>query len=196
MILVYSHKITPRLKYIFKTVFCDVLKSTIEFTTDKDKFEKAEGIKINYSKSKLNSGIYFEPSTLLFGDTIQQQAIKISEFEGNPCFYQVTNESTFPFDPFAASFYLISRYEEYLPHKKDKHGRFCIKDAIAYQNDFLETPLVNIWIKKIAAIIESTYPNFNFPKQEFEYLSTIDIDNAFAYKHKNFTRNFSRGIPN
>jgi len=188
MILVYSHKITPRLKYIFKTIFCDVLKSTIEFTSDKDSFKKAEGIKINYSNSELNSGIYFEASTLLFENTIITQEINIGEFEENPCFYQVDDKSTFPFDPFAASFYLISRYEEYLPHKKDNHGRFYIKEALAYQHNFLEKPLVNIWANKIASIIENSNANFKFPERKFDSLSTLDIDNAYAYKHKGFIR--------
>lgn len=190
MILVYTHKITPRLKYIFKTIFNDVLKTEINFTTDKSIFEQTKGIKINYSNSKLNSGIYFEASSLLFEDIIQQQEIIVKEFESNPCFFEVNSQSTFPFDPFAASFYLVSRYEEYLPHKKDKHGRFCIKEALAYQHNFIEIPLVNIWINKIATIIEKDYPKYKFTDRKFQFLSTLDIDNAYAYKHKGFIRTF------
>ncbi|MDG1475899.1 MAG: polysaccharide deacetylase family protein [Vicingaceae bacterium] len=188
MILVYSHNLTPRLKYIFKTIFTDILLVKIEFTSDIQVFEKYESVKINYSDSELNSGIFFQASKLLFEDTIQQQEIIVKEFEGSPSFFEVDNQSAFPFDPFAASFYLISRYEEYLPHKKDKHGRFCIKEALAYQYNFLETPLVNIWINKIVNLIEKEHPNFKFPQRNFEFLSTLDIDNAFAYKHKGFTR--------
>ena len=35
-----------------------------------------------------------------------------------PTFFNTANEGAYPFDIFAASFYLISRYEEYLPHLK------------------------------------------------------------------------------
>ena len=63
-------------------------------------------------------------------------------------FFSVNN-SVFPFDPFAASFFMISRYEEYLPHIKDIHGRFEAKESLAFKNNFLEKPIVDIWINLI-----------------------------------------------
>ena len=134
MILIYSHKLTNRLRYIFKTIFTDVLLVPIEFSSEIEFFESFEGAKINYSNSKLNSGLFFQASTLLFENTIEKQNIKTIDFEGNPGFFSVNENSTFPFDPFAASFYLISRYEEYLPHQKDEHGRFLAKKSLAFQN--------------------------------------------------------------
>ncbi len=187
MILIYSHKLTPRLRYIFKTIFKNVLKTEIHFTDNIEEFEKSDTIKINYSPSKLNSGLFFQSSTILFETGIKEQEISLFEFEGNKCFFSVGKDSEFPFDPFAASFYLISRYEEYLPHIKDNHERFLASESLAFQNSFLEIPLVNIWINQIAKKIESV-PNFNFPQRNFELISTIDIDNAYAYKHKGFIR--------
>jgi len=32
------------------------------------------------------------------------------------------SEGDYPFDIFSAVFYLLSRYEEYLPYKKDMYG--------------------------------------------------------------------------
>ncbi len=187
MILIYSHKLTNRLRYIFKTVFNDVLKTEISFTNNIEEFEKSNDLKLNYSPSKLDSGIFFQSSNILFETGIKEQEISLSEYEGNKCFFSVGRDSQFPFDPFAASFYLISRYEEYLPHIKDNHERFLASESLAFQNDFLETPLVNIWINQIANKIEST-TDFKFLKRNFEFISTIDIDNAYAYKHKGFIR--------
>ncbi|NQX96970.1 MAG: hypothetical protein HRT73_03700, partial [Flavobacteriales bacterium] len=84
--------------------------------------------------------------------------------------------------------YLVSRYEEYLPHKKDEHDRFLASEGLAFQNSFLEIPLANIWINNLANKIESHFQNFKFEKKEFQFISTIDIDNAYAYKHKGFIR--------
>ena len=187
MILIYSHKLTNRLRYIFKTIFKDVLKTDIRFTDDVEEFENSNHIKINYSPSQLNSGIFFQRSTILFETGIKEQEIRLSEYKGNKCFFSVGRDSEFPFDPFAASFYLISRYEEYLPHIKDNHDRFLAIESLAFKNNFLETPLVNIWINEIAQKIESI-TNFKFPERQFEFVSTIDIDNAFAYKHKGVIR--------
>ena len=187
MILIYSHKLTNRLRYIFKTIFKDVLKTAIRFTDDVEEFENSAHVKINYSPSKLNSGIFFQRSTILFETGIKEQEISLSEYKGNKCFFSVGRDSEFPFDPFAASFYLISRYEEYLPHIKDNHERFLASESLAFKNNFLETPLVNIWINEIAQKIESA-TDFRFPERKFDFVSTIDIDNAFAYKHKGVIR--------
>ncbi|MEJ6736241.1 MAG: polysaccharide deacetylase family protein [Flavobacteriales bacterium] len=188
MILIYVHKLTPRIKYIFKTIFTDVLQVNISFTSDCKEFENHEGVKINYSDSKLSSGIFFQATTLLFETKIQKQDIIISEYENKPCFYSVDNESILPFDPFAASFYLISRYEEYLPHKKDEHRRFLANESLAFQHDFLEEPLVNLWTTKITRLITLNYPEFDIPPREYQYISTLDIDNAYAYQHKGIIR--------
>jgi len=165
-----------------------VLQTQIEFTTSIDEYEKFEKAKINYSNSNLNSGLYFQSTSILFETEIQEQEISVFDFEGNKCFFNVGNESEFNFDPFAASFYLISRYEEYLPHKRDNHGRFLASESLAFQNNFLDVPIVNIWINKIAKRLETHFDGFHFPKNSFKYISTIDIDNAYAYKHKGFIR--------
>jgi hypothetical protein len=188
LILIYSHKLTPRLKYIFKTIITDVLQTEIIFTDNIDEYEKSDDIKINYSTSKLNSGLFFQNSTILFETGIKEQSINVFDFEANPCFFDVGNDSELPFDPFATSFYLISRYEEYLPHIKDNHERFLASESLAFQNKFLDKPLVNIWINEIAKRIEKKHDSFKFPKRNFKFMSTIDIDNAYAYRHKGFIR--------
>ncbi|PJA07029.1 MAG: hypothetical protein COX70_08320 [Flavobacteriales bacterium CG_4_10_14_0_2_um_filter_32_8] len=188
MILIYSHKITPRLNYIFKTIFLDILQVNVAFTNRIEAFENSENVKINYSTTPLNSGLFFQSSPLLFETGIKEQTITIFEFEGNTCFFKVGKDSQFPFDPFAASFYLISRYEEYLPHINDKDERFLASESLAFQNNFLATPVVNYWINAIEKKVETHYPNFKFKKRTFKFIPTIDIDNAYAYRHKGFIR--------
>ena len=157
-------------------------------TNELEEYENYTGVKISYTTTPLNSGLFFQSSNLLFETGITEQDISVFEFEEHKCFFSTSKLSSFPFDPFAASFYLISRYEEYLPHIKDAHNRFVASESLAVQENFIEEPLVNIWINKIAKKIESEYANFKFPEQKFEYLSTLDIDNAYAYKHKGFLR--------
>ena len=188
MILIYSHKLTPRLNYIFKTIFLDILQVNIAFTSSIEEFENSESVKINYSTTPLNSGLFFQSSTLLFETGIKEQTISVFEFEGNKCFFKVGKDSQFPFDPFAASFYLISRYEEYLPHINDKDERFLASESLAFQNNFLAVPVVNHWINEIEKRITNNFPNFQFKKRTFKFISTIDIDNAYAYRHKGFIR--------
>ncbi|MCB0403106.1 MAG: polysaccharide deacetylase family protein [Flavobacteriales bacterium] len=190
MILIYSHKLTNRLKYIFTTIFKDVLLTPVEFTQDPETFKQHPDVKINYTSKNLGSGLFFQSSTLLFENGITEQNISVFKHEEYPCFFAVSKESALPFDPFAASFYLISRYEEYLPHIRDEHERFNAMESLAYKHRFLQLPLVNIWINQIEQIIRKAYPEFNFPERKFQFISTIDIDNAYAYKHKGNLRAF------
>jgi hypothetical protein len=119
--------------------------------------------------------------------------INVMQWEDVPCFFQTNPGSEVPFDIFAASFYLISRYEEYLPHVKDEHERFPASESLAYQHKFLDQPVIDIWALKFRDLLARTFPKYQDElrneKRKFDFISTIDIDMAFKFKHKGFTRN-------
>lgn len=188
MILIYSHKLTNRLTYIFDTLLSGILGIELEYTDSVEKFTMHEGPKLNYSNTSLESGLFFQCSNILFETGIKEQTINVSTFEDLPCFFSVGRDAVLPFDPFGVSFYLISRYEEYLPHIKDQHERFPASESLAYMNGFLDEPLVNQYVEVIAKKINEKYPELVFPTRKFTFISTIDIDNAYAYKHKGFIR--------
>ena len=56
-------------------------------------------------------------------------------------FFEQTENSALPFDVFAAGFYLLSRYEEYLPHKRS-FSSLSAKESLAYKNGFLKIPII------------------------------------------------------
>jgi len=188
MLLIYTHKINNRIRYIFNLIFHDLLLIEIKFTNKITEFNNYEGPKLNYSFQPVADEIFFSPANLLFETGIRQQTIEHVEFDGIKCPFPVYKNSCFPFDPFAASFYLTSRYEEYLPYKKDKFDRFDASESLAFSLGFLQKPVVNIWANKIAAVIMERYPQFVFPKKKYKFIPTIDIDSAWAYKQKGFIR--------
>jgi hypothetical protein len=83
---------------------------------------------------------------------------------------------------------LISRYEEYLPHKRDHYNRFIPENSIAFNNDFLQIPLVDHWGELLKERIKEYYPQIKIKRRTYTFLSTIDVDNAYAYKEKGFVR--------
>ncbi len=188
MLLIYSHKITHRLKYILNLIFTDVLGVNIELTTDSEYFRKHKGVKLSYTNNPLSDELFFVSRNLLFETGITEQNISVFDYNNNKVFYATGKASALPFDVFAASFYLVSRYEEYLPHIRDEHDRFIAEDSLAYMNGFLDKPVVNIWILWIKELIQKKYPQIVFPERKYEFISTIDIDNAYAYREKGFTR--------
>jgi hypothetical protein len=188
MLLVYTHKITPRVNYIFKQFFLRILETPISFTTKVDEFVAHNGPKLTYSKTPLGLEFYIRSHDLLFEQGINDIDISILKWDDTPCFFPAGEASSIPFDIFAASFYLITRYEEYLPHVQDIHERFPADESIAFKNGFLEKPVIDIWAFKFLEILKQKFPNYTFKERKFEMISTIDVDMAYAYKHKGIIR--------
>ncbi|WP_196885288.1 polysaccharide deacetylase family protein [Aureivirga sp. CE67] len=187
MILIYSHKITPRLTYIFKHIFVRILQIEISFTSDISEFVSFSGPKLTYAKQALGKEFFIRSHDLLFQQGIQDVEISMNSWEEVPCFFPSMN-SSIPFDIFAAGFYLLSRYEEYFPHKEDQYERFPASESLAYKSGFLEFPVIDIWAYKFLKVLKERYPDFEVIEREFEYISTFDIDIAFDYKHKGIIR--------
>lgn len=188
MLLVYSEFNSPRLSYILKFILGTLLGYSYKITTNKQEYINFEGAKLNYSSESNLNGIWICPSNLLLSNKIENFKPEIIESNWGKIIFPISTNSKIPFDIFSASFYLLSRYEEYLPFTPDEHNRFSPEQSISYKADFLNKPIINIWAKKLFEIINLTYPNLTFNKSTFKFISTIDIDNAFAYKAKGFYR--------
>jgi len=190
LILVYTHKITPRLRYVFKHIFTRVLQIPVKFTATIEEFVAHNGLKMTYSKAPLGNEFFIRSNELLFEQGVNDLDINILYWEEVPCFFNTGSKSVIPFDIFAASFYLLSRYEEYLPHVRDVHERFTAEQSVAFKYRFLEKPVVDIWAYKLLEKLKEKFPEYNYKTREYQYISTIDVDNAYAYKHKSFIRTF------
>ncbi|MGQ0828160.1 MAG: DUF7033 domain-containing protein [Bacteroidota bacterium] len=188
MLLIYTHKITHRNKYIFNLIFKDILGIDINLTDDADAFKKYNGAKLSYTNNPLGDELFFTSRNLLFETGVSEQNISVFEYNAYKVFYATGKASALPYDVFAASFYLVSRYEEYLPHIRDEYDRFDAKDSLAFMNGFLQKPVVNTWALWIKELLQKKYPQLAFPEKKYEFISTIDIDNAYAYREKGFTR--------
>lgn len=188
MLLIYIQKITHRNKYTFNLIFKDILGIDWKPTTDPTEFKNYHGPRISYTTQPIGDELFFQSAKLLFDTGIKEQEFTVFEYRESKVFFAAGKSSAFPFDPFAAAFYLVSRYEEYLPHIRDEYDRFDAKVSLAYQHKFLTKPVVNTWAGWIRDIIRDRYPELDFPEQHYRYVSTIDIDNAYAYKEKGLMR--------
>ncbi len=188
-ILIYTHKRTNRVLYIFKHVFGEMLGLDAECIHDKEAFTAYEGPKLNYSFQPIGDEPFIMADDLLFERGISEQELNFADYNGQKSFFLTYNKkSVFPFDLFSASFYLITRYEEYLPFMKDKYGRFDAEESLAFSEGFLNKPLINIWAKDLADKLQSFYPDLEVKLPQYKFISTIDIDAAFAYRQKGMLR--------
>jgi len=188
LIIIYTPEATKRLEYILKFIFSDILKIEFQITTDKDAFRKSNLPKVNYSHEEISDSFWIEPIDLLFESNILQKKIEVNTWNNYKVFFQTSEKADIPFDLFAASFYLISRYEEYLPFSADQHGRFEANQSLAFKNRFLYDPIVDQWTYSFAQMLKHKFFGLNLPERKFTFIPTIDIDNAYAYLYKGAVR--------
>ena len=193
MLLVYTHNLTPRVKYVFRQIFINILNIDVSFTTEKSFFLNSNLPKISYTHSQLKNELFFQSHPILFEKEVIERNISISKYNSVISFFLVKN-STLPFDPFGTSFYMLSRYEEYLPHIKDKFGRFEAKESLAFKYGFLDKPVVDQWAQIIKLEISTKYSSLNFPSKNFNFINTIDVDCAYLYLEKGLVRTLGSSL--
>jgi hypothetical protein len=185
--LFYTASITNRLQYTVSVLFEAAGIQQYEITKDADAYKSFIGGKINYSSAQItNNEVWIQPVSLLFDKDIMRQEIEMISFKDFPAFYKTSGD--FPFDLFAASFYLISRYEEYLPHSLDMYGRYAHENSLAFKHEFLQLPLVNLWLKEFAILLQQKFPGLLLKPADFAFLPTYDIDIAWSYLNKGLVR--------
>jgi hypothetical protein len=178
-LLVYSKEVGPRLSYIVKVLFHDRAR----ITTSKAILWAHEGARINYSTEKIETVFQIIPHGLLTEQGIREQSVTCSQWKDLPVFFQTNGE--LPFDLFAAAFYLVSRYEEYLPNEPDQYGRYAHTSSLAYREGFLRLPLVNRWLQHFEEALQARFgSSLKVCVSKFRFLPTYDIDIAYAYRHQ------------
>ncbi|EDP97996.1 polysaccharide deacetylase family protein [Kordia algicida OT-1] len=188
MLLVYTQKITPRLRYTFKHLMTRILGIPVDFTTKIETFIAHNEVKMSYVKQPLGDEFFVRCQDLLFEQGIGEVELTIQQWDEIPCFFPASEKSTVPYDIFAASFYMLSRYEEYLPYVKDEHGRYTAQESLAFKNNFLTIPVVDIWCQKFLKIFQEKFPNIVAEKRTFTYKPIVNIPVAFAYKKRGMIR--------
>lgn len=189
MILVYVDKITNRIGYTLNLIFKDILGVEYNITNNRDNFANHLGAKFSYCKNRIKDEPFIYSTDLLFESTIEIKDIEVFYFEENPAIFRTyAKDSILPYDILAASFYFVSRYEEYLPFIQDMHRRFRYEESIAFQKCFLNKPIVNIWAMSLGKKLKSIFPDLEFAKHYFRFYNTIDIDSAYSFKEKGALR--------
>ncbi|MFN8289162.1 MAG: polysaccharide deacetylase family protein [Chitinophagaceae bacterium] len=185
--IVFSPNITPRLRYSCNFIGKELTGDEPLLTASRDEFILYDGPRINYSHARVTQDeFWIKPHSLLFEKGIQPQAIDCAEWNFHKIFFKTSGEA--PFDIFAAVFYLLSRYEEYLPHEKDACGRFDYKASLAYRENFLELPVINTWLQQLKVLLRNKFPGYEFLANRFTFLPTYDIDEASSFKYKQWWR--------
>ena len=187
--IVFAATITPRLLHAVTWLGNYLFGKPLPIITD-EKGLTENDLVFNYSSIVLPFTCFqVQPHTLLFETGIRPQEIEIKYQQNQPYFFSTAGD--FHFDIVAASFYLIQRYEEYEPHQKDTYGRYAPANSLAYKNNFLHLPLVDLWMKNFKTVLQEKFKerDIHFTERKFHFTPTYDVDIAYDKQGKGWLRN-------
>ncbi len=190
--LIYAVNHTPRLQYVLDELIVNRLGLSYKITDNQEYFKKSPSFKINYHVQIREACLNIPASYLLSEDTIHEVSPRAEpDKKWKYIFFKEdfidipdvkTDTQILNFDLFSCVFYLLSRYEEYLPSHKDEHARYVETNSLAFRAGFLEFPLVDYWVQNLKICLKKLYPEIVFKPISFTQINSIDID--FAYKYK------------
>ncbi|MDZ7635334.1 MAG: polysaccharide deacetylase family protein [Bacteroidales bacterium] len=182
---IYSQEITPRLEYAAEIIFSSILGIEYEITADRRKIGGNPAI--IYSDEKVREQFVIRPSGLLAASGVTPLEPEVAYLDDLPVLFP-SEGGSIAFDIFSAAFYMLSRYEEYLPFAPDVHGRYQAIRSLAYRKGFLQMPVVELWSRYLAGLLVKSYPVLSIRHNEFSSLVTVDVDQPFAYRSRGLLR--------
>ena len=184
MILIYCTKTSPRIEYVFDHILNLTLHQKFYITNSKPEFIDFKGYKFSYASAPVSDELFFQSYGLLEETGLDNLIIKTFEWENIKCFFKVGKKSVIPFDIFSAIFFLLSRYEEYMPHSSDNLSHFSYHESFAYKENFLETPIIDIWIEKLVSVLKNKI-NLKCKIDSNNQKASIIISSLHTYKYTN-----------
>ena len=79
-------------------------------------------------------------------------------------------------DVLGSAFFMLSRYEEFVNSKRDKHGRFLASESVSFKSGFLERPIVNEYLEILWACMIRLWPQLRRKLHDYQLRLTHDID--------------------
>ncbi len=193
-ILIYTECKSPRLQYVLNYILRDCFGCDFSVTDQETIFSPHQGPKINYSGKYGLDGFRIPASGLLAENCIRKME-PMPETSGDvPRLFPDDKETDLRFDIFSAVFYMISRYEEYLPHEPDYHGRFHAASSLAMKYEFLERPVVDLWVLNMRERLAEMYPELDLSPGKFKFQPTSDIDLPYAVLHRGVLRKMGANL--
>jgi len=187
----------PEREYIIRTLISEFLGLQLNIVV-RDEYSNYS-ICFNHSELVIQDGLFSrfpEALSYLSGDFLPENIAYIkNEFTAEndlPVIYGSNelsvseNRIICGVDIFASSFFMLSRWEEYVNKSRDEHDRFPGNESIAYKNSFLHRPVVNEYVEMLWNFLRKlAYPGER-KERDFELVLTHDVDSLSYVSYRSF----------
>ncbi len=83
-------------------------------------------------------------------------------------------------DIFGSAFFMLTRYEELIKLDRDQHDRFPATASLAYQEGFLDRPIINEYLEILWYCMKRLWPGLERKKRNYNTIVSHDVDVPFA----------------
>lgn len=171
---------TPRARYAVQEVLETMLGWKLHWEDDRVHFETLQGPKLIYGQVAAPGAMHIVPAGLLSEEGLRPIDPEVVDHGGLPLLFPVSGEQL-PFDPFAAAFYLLTRYEELLGVICDVHGRPIAEGLHGGRNGYSHRAIVDEWSLLLARSWRALDAALPLPQRTYRSVQTMDLDNGFKY---------------
>ena len=189
-VLVLVPAVTPRISYVFEFLSGNNGLLLFSPTADAAVYSNFNGLKLNYTGVKEEGICCITPHAVMLNEGIVPVAFDLDFFRermhADRSLSPILNPDR---DVVAFIFYLVSRYEEYLPHIKDNHGRFHHTASVLWQLNALHFPFADELAVQLYATLLPEEIVLEHIKRGYRFEHTLDIDQAYQSRGKGFFRN-------
>lgn len=184
-IIFYSDLDHPRINYVISVLNFHFAPHKILLKTFAGELNKPNSPCIFYTNQNPHYGLWIKNHNTISNDNVLSKPI-VHQYKGLHVLFPTFENDDFPFDLPSAVFWMLSRWEEYSNQNRDIHNRFPATASVAYQQGFLEHPVVDQWIYYLRKKLSNLYPELVFTKPKAKKIRTVDVDFAWRYKHKSY----------
>lgn len=186
MICVYTAFPGNRIEYALHVLF-GAVGLPYQIIHDEAAFMASDGIKICYGNASPPGVLNIMPSGILRDGAIAPAHLPCGRWHDVPTlFHHGLGECGF--DLPGAVFWLSSRMEEYGSVIRDNLGRYDDSQSLTVRHGWHNRPLIDEWRNHLLALLAERFPGQcpKLPSGGGEV--TVDVDSAFAYRHKGVYR--------
>ncbi|MCT7506073.1 polysaccharide deacetylase family protein [Aliarcobacter cryaerophilus] len=82
-------------------------------------------------------------------------------------------------DIFASSFFMLTRWEEYVNKNRDSHDRFSANESLAYKQGFLDRPIVNEYVEMLKNMLLELGLSQKLKTRNYQLFVSCDVDQPY-----------------
>lgn len=91
-----------------------------------------------------------------------------------------------PIDIFGSAFFMLTRYEEVVKSDRDDHDRFPAWASIAFQDGFLDRPIIDEYVEILWAAIQRLWPQLQRKPRTHILRVTCDVDSPYQLDYSKY----------